>query len=101
MQQIPHAAHILSPIASGPAAKSALAPSWQRSASLHRLDPGARRAPIRLMSNELDESRRRIAPLLRAAEASLDRLYLAVGGVGCCVLLADRNGVPVDRRGAV
>ena len=40
-------------------------------------------------------------PLLRAADASLDRLYLAVGGVGCCVLLADRDGIPVDRRGAV
>ena len=40
-------------------------------------------------------------PLLRAADASLDRLYQAVGGVGCCVLLADREGIPVERRGAV
>jgi len=30
----------------------------------------------------------------------MDRLYLAVGGVGCCVLLADSEGVPVERRGA-
>ncbi|PWJ86671.1 GAF domain-containing protein [Mesorhizobium loti] len=40
-------------------------------------------------------------PLRRAADASLDRLYMAVGGVGCCVLLADSEGIPVDRRGAV
>ena len=36
----------------------------------------------------------------KAAQGSIDRLYLAVGGVGCCVLLADTNGVPLDRRGA-
>ena len=30
----------------------------------------------------------------------MDRLYQAVGANGCCVLLADRDGVPVDRRGA-
>ncbi|MCA6114123.1 hypothetical protein J6524_04155 [Bradyrhizobium sp. WSM 1738] len=38
---------------------------------------------------------------MRAAQSNLDRLFLAVGGGGCCVLLADRNGVPVDRRGPV
>nr|WP_245262962.1 helix-turn-helix domain-containing protein [Mesorhizobium australicum] len=39
-------------------------------------------------------------PLQMAAQSALDRLHLAVGGVGCCVLLANRDGVPVDRRGA-
>ena len=39
--------------------------------------------------------------MIRAAEGSLNRLYLAVGGVGCCVMLADRDGIPVERRGAV
>jgi transcriptional regulator of acetoin/glycerol metabolism len=29
----------------------------------------------------------------------MDRLYQAVGASGCCVLLADGDGVPVDRRG--
>jgi transcriptional regulator of acetoin/glycerol metabolism len=29
----------------------------------------------------------------------MDRLYQAVGASGCCVLLADGEGVPVDRRG--
>jgi len=35
------------------------------------------------------------------AQSTLDRLFLAVGGVGCSVLLADGGGVVVDRRGAV
>ena len=30
----------------------------------------------------------------------MDRLFLAVGGVGCSVLLADSDGVVVERRGA-
>ena len=30
----------------------------------------------------------------------MDRLYRAVGAVGCCVLLAGSDGVPVERRGA-
>jgi len=37
---------------------------------------------------------------MRAARSAMDRLYQAVGAVGCCVLLAGRDGVPVDRRGA-
>ena len=39
-------------------------------------------------------------PLIQLAQPSLDRLHHSVGGAGCCVLLADRNGVPVERRGA-
>jgi transcriptional regulator of acetoin/glycerol metabolism len=38
---------------------------------------------------------------MRAAQPILDHLHRAVGAAGCCVLLADRAGVPVDRRGAV
>ncbi|MGO4842042.1 sigma-54-dependent Fis family transcriptional regulator, partial [Rhizobiaceae sp. 2RAB30] len=92
---------VLTALASDQAAKSALVASWRRSAHLHHLDPAERKAPARLTKGELDDARRRIEPLLAAAQASLDRLYLAVGGVGCCVLLADRDGIPVDRRGAV
>lgn len=53
-----------------------------------------------MTESELTHARQRIEPLIDVAQASLDRLYLAVGGVGCCVLLADRNGIPVERRGA-
>ena len=38
--------------------------------------------------------------LLFAAQGSIDRLFLAVGGVGCSVVLADPRGIIVDRRGA-
>lgn len=96
-----HADFIQASIASSDAARSALVASWRRSLTLHGLDPGERNAPRRLTAGELHQARQRIEPLLRAADPCLDRLYLAVGGVGCCVLLADREGIPVERRGAV
>jgi transcriptional regulator of acetoin/glycerol metabolism len=96
-----HADRVQAAIASDAAAKSALVASWRRSATLHRLDPTERKSPLRLTQGELNDARRQIEPLLTAAQNSLDRLYQAVGGVGCCVLLADRDGVPVDRRGAI
>jgi len=95
-----HADRIQAAIESDGAARSALVASWRRSATLHHLDPAERKPPHRLTDIELKHARQRIEPLIRAAQDSLDRLYLAVGGVGCCVLLADSEGVPVDRRGA-
>ena len=98
---VPHADRIHSALSSNRAAHSALVASWQRSSSLHRLDPSDHAPPRRLTETELRGARERMEPLVRAAQASLDRLYLAVGGVGCCVLLADRYGVPVERRGSL
>ncbi|MDG4887954.1 MULTISPECIES: GAF domain-containing protein [unclassified Mesorhizobium] len=95
-----HADRIQAAIASNAAAKSALVASWRRSSSLHRLDPADCSSPRYLTQAELGQARQRIEPLIQAAQSSLDRLYLAVGGVGCCVLLADHDGVPVERRGA-
>jgi transcriptional regulator of acetoin/glycerol metabolism len=95
-----HADRIHSAISSNGAAKSALIASWQRSASLHKLDPDRRNPPERLTDSELRKARQEIEALIRVAQPGLDRLHTAVGGVGCCVLLADRNGVPVERRGA-
>jgi transcriptional regulator of acetoin/glycerol metabolism len=95
-----HTDRIQSAIESDGAARSALVASWRRSAALHNLDPAEGKPPRRLTETELREARQRIEPLTRAAQASLDRLYLAVGGVGCCVLLADSKGVPIERRGA-
>jgi transcriptional regulator of acetoin/glycerol metabolism len=100
MAVIQHADRIQSALKSNGAARSALVASWQRSCALHRLDPEHRNPPRRLTDAELHLARQKIEPLIRAAQASLDRLYLAVGGVGCCVMLADRDGVPVERRGA-
>lgn len=95
-----HVGRISAAIASGKSARSALIASWERSARLHRLDPATLASPQRLSDAELARAREALAPLLSAAQPSLDRLFLAVGGVGCSVLLADRHGVPVDRRGA-
>ncbi|MGY4624312.1 GAF domain-containing protein [Bradyrhizobium sp. USDA 4486] len=94
-----HAARVEAAIASGQAARSALVASWCRSSRLHHLDPAGRSLPVRLSDAELRQTRERIAPLLAAAQGAMDRLYQAVGAAGCCVLLADGEGVPVDRRG--
>jgi transcriptional regulator of acetoin/glycerol metabolism len=95
-----HAERIQSAISSNGAAKSALIASWQRSACLHRLDPARSNLPERLTDSEFGKARQELEPLIQVAQPSLDRLYHSVGGAGCCVLLADRNGVPVERRGA-
>ncbi|TKB31712.1 MAG: sigma-54-dependent Fis family transcriptional regulator, partial [Mesorhizobium sp.] len=71
-----HADRIQAAIASDAAAKSALVASWRRSSSLHRLDPADCRPPRYLTEMELIAARQRIEPLVRAAQSSLDRLYL-------------------------
>jgi transcriptional regulator of acetoin/glycerol metabolism len=95
-----HADHVLKAIAGNDAASSALAASWSRSGRLHALDPASRTPSQRLLQAEIAQARERLGPLLGVAQASLDRLFLAVGAVGCSVLLADSGGVVVDRRGA-
>lgn len=95
-----HAEHVRNVLADGSAAaRSALAASWKRSFSWYGLTPEDATVPRILSANELREARQRIEPLLDAAQPTLDRLFLAVGSTGCCVLFTDRQGVPVDRRG--
>ncbi|MDB5652999.1 MAG: Fis family transcriptional regulator [Tardiphaga sp.] len=81
-------------------APTALVASWRRSSVRYLLDPNVTKPPQRLTAAELRQAHERAGPLLHAAQSSLDRLYAAVGDIGCCVLLADIDGVPVDRRGA-
>jgi transcriptional regulator of acetoin/glycerol metabolism len=95
-----HAERVQAAIESGQAARSALVASWRRSSHLHQLDPLGTRPPLRLTEPDLRQAIERVGPLIRAAQSAMDRLYQAVGAVGCCVLLAGRDGVPVDRRGA-
>lgn len=95
-----HASEVHAAVVCGSAATSAVVASWRRSSHFHHLDPAERNLPRRLTQAEFGSARQQIEPLIWAAQSSLDRLFQAVGGVGCCVLLADRNGVPVDRRGA-
>jgi len=94
-----HADRIQSAISSNGAAKSALIASWQRSACFHKLDPVRSNPPERLTESEFGRARQEVEPMVQVAQPCLDRLFNSVGGTGCCVLLADRNGVPVERRG--
>ncbi|WP_020590693.1 helix-turn-helix domain-containing protein [Kiloniella laminariae] len=95
-----HAERIENAIAGNKAAQHFFIASWQRSMMLHRLDPEQSRSPERLSDPELQQARERVGPLIRIASDMLDRLYLAVGGMGCCVLLSDANGILLDRRDA-
>ena len=95
-----HADRVLKAISGAEAARSALAASWRRSGRLHALDPASGAPSQRVPMAAIAEARERLGPILRVAQANLDRLFLAVGGEGCSVLLADRDGVVVDRRGA-
>ena len=92
-----HAEHIQSALIGSAAAQSALIASWGRSMRLYGLIP-RRRAGV-LTDRELNDARERLGSLIDIAQSALDRLYSAVGGAGCCVLRADKDGVPVDRRG--
>jgi transcriptional regulator of acetoin/glycerol metabolism len=71
-----------------------------RSLTRYGLNPQDTKPPRTVSGFELSEARQQVGSILLAAQANLDRLFLAVGGTGCCVLLTDRHGVPVDRRGA-
>ena len=94
-----HADCVEAAIGAGQAAKSALVASWCRSSRLHRLDPSSVRPPLRLTEAELRQTVERDQPLISAARSAMNRLCHAVDAIGCCVLLAGREGVPVDRRG--
>lgn len=82
-------------------ARSAVQASWHRSMMLHGLDPADDRPPETVTELQLREARQAMEPLVHAAQEALDRLFLAVGDTGCCVLLTNRDGVPVERRGAL
>lgn len=94
-----HTDKVLDVLAGG-GAPSELSASWRRSGHLHALDPASRRPSHRLQQADVAAAQQRLGEFLKVAQGTLDRLFLAVGGVGCSVLLADRDGVVVDRRGA-
>lgn len=95
-----HAEVIESAIARDDAARYPLVASWQRSRVLHALDPRKASAPERVTQQELSAAQERLGLLLSVSDAKLDQLYFAVGDVGCSVILADKNGIAIARRGA-
>ncbi|MEZ5754600.1 MAG: helix-turn-helix domain-containing protein [Paracoccaceae bacterium] len=94
-----HIERIESALRGGLAARSPVAASWARSARLHRLDPASRRAEGRLAAGELALARDRLGALLPLAAPHLDRLFLTVSGLGACIVLADAEGIALERRG--
>jgi len=82
------------------AARSAVSASWRRSMTLHGLDPETQGGPAIVTAEQLREARQAMEPMTTAAQPVLDRLFLAVGDAGCCVLLCNADGIAVERRGA-
>ncbi len=68
--------------------------------SLYGLDPEDGGRAQTLTEAQFLEARQAMEPMTRAAQGVLDRLFLAVGDTGCCILLTNADGVPLERRGA-
>lgn len=94
-----HQSRIEAALASGQAARSAIAASWARSVMVHGLNPAARPRTGRMTDPELRQARETLGPLLATAAPHLDRLFQIVGGLGACVVLADATGFALERRG--
>lgn len=83
------------------AINSPIAASWIRCLDVHRLAPEEERRPQMADPDAFQAAREALEPLMRACAEEIDRLYQTVGRSGCCVVVSDRNGVIVDRRGTV
>lgn len=81
-------------------ASSSVAASWRRCMLMHRLAPEEKRLPMRLTQQEFAIAAERSQRLVAEASLELDRLFLAVGKAGCCLLLTDKDGIALERRGA-
>jgi transcriptional regulator of acetoin/glycerol metabolism len=81
-------------------ASSAVVASWRRCMVMHHLAPEERRLPVRLTEEELRRARERSGDLVAHAAEELDRLFVLAGRAGCCILMTDREGIALDRRGA-
>ncbi|MBO3761003.1 helix-turn-helix domain-containing protein [Ciceribacter sp. L1K22] len=82
------------------AISSPIAASWIRCLDVHRLMPDVPRDPVQVDADAYTSSRESMEPLIHACADEFDRLYQTVGRSGCCIVLSDRHGVIVDRRGA-
>jgi transcriptional regulator of acetoin/glycerol metabolism len=67
--------------------------------TMHHLAPEERRLPLRLTDDEFLAARDRSHALVAQASEELDRLFTVVGKAGCCILMTDREGIALDRRG--
>jgi transcriptional regulator of acetoin/glycerol metabolism len=66
---------------------------------MHRLAPEDKRLPARLTEQEFRAAREQSERLVAEAVDEIDRLFSTVGKAGCCLLLTDREGIALERRG--
>ncbi|MBX4893660.1 helix-turn-helix domain-containing protein [Rhizobium bangladeshense] len=100
-EQSAHAEHVYtSAQRNSAAASSPIVASWRRCMTMHRLAPEDERAPLRLTDQEFHQARERSGQLIAGATEEFDRLFTTVGKAGCCILLTDRNGIALERRGS-
>ncbi|PDT30716.1 Fis family transcriptional regulator [Rhizobium sp. M10] len=100
-EQSAHAEHVYSSAQrNSAAASSPIVASWRRCMTMHRLAPEDERAPLQLTDEEFHRAREQSERLVAGATEELDRLFTTVGKAGCCILLTDRNGIALERRGA-
>lgn len=81
------------------AASSPVVASWRRCMTMHHLVPEDKRLPDRVTEQEFRSAREQSERLVSAAADEIDRLFLTVGKAGCCLLLTDREGIALERRG--
>ncbi|MCM2291225.1 GAF domain-containing protein [Allorhizobium sp. BGMRC 0089] len=85
-------------MAASKAASSPLAASWRRCLDLYRLDPGQPSQPEGVDAPAFREARERMGHLIAISAEEMDRLFHVAGRSGCCLVLADRNGIVLERR---
>jgi transcriptional regulator of acetoin/glycerol metabolism len=83
---------------SGPAS-SPIAASWRRCLTRHGLEPDVARPAVRLTETEFRDTLDQSGHVLEEASPELEWLFGMVGKAGCCLVLTDRDGVVLDRRG--
>lgn len=74
-------------------AQSSIAASWRRSLTYHGLQPDSDRRHEAITPAELSIARSQLGALPCLAEATIEKLFTAVGDNGCCVILTDADGV--------
>lgn len=94
-------AHQVYASAQSAAASSPVVASWRRCMVMHRLAPEEKRSPFRLTEPEFQTAVERSERLIAEAANELDRLFVTVGRAGCCLLLTDRDGIALERRGVM
>lgn len=98
---VQHSEHVYSSAQqTSAAARSPVVASWRRCMTMHHLQPEEKRSPLRLTEIEFHHIRALSDALIADARDELDRLFQTVGKAGCCLLLTDRNGIALERRGA-